>query len=207
MINMNKQFSYLIPHSILVISLFCSFQRHVLALPLYTSSRWIVDEEGKRVKLACVNWPSHLETMVAEGLSKQPVDIISNKISSMGFNCVRFTWPLFLATNDSLSKFSVRQSFQSLGLSESIAGIKVNNPFFLELPVLQAFQAVVKSLADNNIMVILDNHISKPGWCCSNFDGNGFFGDNTSVSITQGFCWNEDSHCFSVSLEVIKVEL
>ncbi|XWS63750.1 hypothetical protein CRYUN_Cryun06bG0128600 [Craigia yunnanensis] len=26
-------------------------------------------------------------------------------------------------------------------------------------------------------MVILDNHISKPGWCCSNFDGNGFFGD------------------------------
>ncbi|KAF8412987.1 hypothetical protein HHK36_000959 [Tetracentron sinense] len=26
-------------------------------------------------------------------------------------------------------------------------------------------------------MVILDNHISKPGWCCSNFDGNGFYGD------------------------------
>ncbi|XP_020246172.1 uncharacterized protein LOC109824061 [Asparagus officinalis] len=26
-------------------------------------------------------------------------------------------------------------------------------------------------------MVILDNHISKPGWCCSNSDGNGFFGD------------------------------
>ncbi|KAK8501564.1 hypothetical protein V6N12_057895 [Hibiscus sabdariffa] len=26
-------------------------------------------------------------------------------------------------------------------------------------------------------MVILDNHISKPGWCCSNLDDNGFFGD------------------------------
>ncbi|KAK8943360.1 hypothetical protein KSP40_PGU005554 [Platanthera guangdongensis] len=26
-------------------------------------------------------------------------------------------------------------------------------------------------------MVILDNHISKPGWCCNNTDGNGFFGD------------------------------
>ncbi|KAJ3696970.1 hypothetical protein LUZ61_000675 [Rhynchospora tenuis] len=26
-------------------------------------------------------------------------------------------------------------------------------------------------------MVILDNHISKPGWCCNNNDGNGFFGD------------------------------
>lgn len=38
-------------------------------------------------------------------------------------------------------------------------------------------QMVVGSLGENNIMVILDNHISKPGWCCSKFDGNGFFGD------------------------------
>lgn len=35
----------------------------------------------------------------------------------------------------------------------------------------------MSNLGDNNIMVILDNHISKPGWCCSQFDGNGFFGD------------------------------
>lgn len=26
-------------------------------------------------------------------------------------------------------------------------------------------------------MVILDNHISQPGWCCSAYDGSGFFGD------------------------------
>uniref|UniRef100_A0A3N7FKH2 Glycoside hydrolase family 5 domain-containing protein n=1 Tax=Populus trichocarpa TaxID=3694 RepID=A0A3N7FKH2_POPTR len=39
------------------------------------------------------------------------------------------------------------------------------------------FKAVVSSLGNNNVMVILDNHISKPGWCCSNSDGNGFFGD------------------------------
>ena len=25
-------------------------------LPLSTSSRWIVDAKGKRVKLACINW-------------------------------------------------------------------------------------------------------------------------------------------------------
>ncbi|CAL5386188.1 unnamed protein product [Camellia sinensis] len=36
---------------------------------------------------------------------------------------------------------------------------------------------MVSSLGDNNVMVILDNHISKPGWCCSKFDGSGFFGD------------------------------
>lgn len=38
-------------------------------------------------------------------------------------------------------------------------------------------QAVVASLGRNNVMVILDNHISKPGWCCSTTDGGGFFGD------------------------------
>lgn len=30
---------------------------------------------------------------------------------------------------------------------------------------------------ENNIMVILDNHVSKPGWCCSDDDGNSFFAD------------------------------
>jgi hypothetical protein len=35
----------------------------------------------------------------------------------------------------------------------------------------------VAALARNNLMVILDNQLSKPGWCCSRYDGNGFFGD------------------------------
>ncbi|RVW72603.1 hypothetical protein CK203_050611 [Vitis vinifera] len=182
----------------------------VVALPLYTNSRWIVDEDGARVKLACVNWPSHLEAVVAEGLSKQPVAMISKKIGSMGFNCVRLTWPLFLATNQSLASLTVRQSFQRLGLLESIAGFQANNPSMVDLPLISAYQVrhhtgmmapfytnnyalkrghmprtvqgidkigVVSGLADNNVMVILDNHLSKPGWCCSSFDGNGFFGD------------------------------
>ncbi|KAF9603092.1 hypothetical protein IFM89_033817 [Coptis chinensis] len=175
---MKKHFAHSLVRSVLVLHFFFSLQRHVAAgFPLYTNSRWIVDDGGKRVKLACVNWSSHLETMVAEGLSKQPVDIISKSITSMGFNCVRFTWPLFLATNQTLGSMTVRKSFQGLGLTESIAGIKVNNPSFLDLPVIQALQVVVSNLADNNVMVILDNQISKPGWCCSNFDGNGFFGD------------------------------
>ncbi|RRT68253.1 hypothetical protein B296_00015671 [Ensete ventricosum] len=193
----------------------CKLAQNSSALPLSTSSRWIVDESGVRVKLACVNWVSHLEPVVVEGMGKQPLDTISKKIAAMGFNCVRLTWPLFLVTNDSLAGLTVRQSFQGLGLMESIAAVQVNNPDLLNLTLIQAFkvrpsdhkkkkknarstiasvliisplisanltwnpdeQAVVSNLADNNIMVILDNHISKPGWCCSNFDGNGFFGD------------------------------
>ncbi|CAA6668047.1 unnamed protein product [Spirodela intermedia] len=96
------------------------------AAALSTSSRWIVDDDGSRVKMACVNWAAHLEGVVAEGLSRRPLDSISKKISSLGFNCVRLTWPLFLATNDSLASLT---------------------------------------LGPQNIMVILDNHTSKPGWC------------------------------------------
>ena len=49
------------------------------ALPrsLSTSSRWIVDERGRRVKLACVNWPSHLEPVLAEGLGHRPLGTIA----------------------------------------------------------------------------------------------------------------------------------
>ncbi|WOL11315.1 hypothetical protein Cni_G20077 [Canna indica] len=147
------------------------------ALPLSTSSRWIIDESGQRVKLACINWVSHLEPMLVEGMGKQPLDIISKTIVSTGFNCVRLTWPLFLVTNDSLANLTVRQSFRALGLVESIAAITVNNPTLVDLTLIEAFKTVVSNLADNNIMVILDNHISKPGWCCSNYDDNGFFGD------------------------------
>ncbi|XP_057949056.1 glycosyl hydrolase 5 family protein-like [Malania oleifera] len=147
------------------------------AVPLYTSSRWVEEEGGRRVKLACVNWPAHLEAAVAEGLSKRPVDAISGRIKAMGFNCARLTWPLFVATNNSLATMTVRQSLMSLGLVETIAGFQANNPSFIDISLINAFQAVVSSLANDNVMVILDNHISKPGWCCSNDDGNGFFGD------------------------------
>lgn len=110
------------------------------ALPLYTNSRWIVDEGGRRVKLACVNWASHLEVMAAEGLNKQPLDAISKRIAAMGFNCVRLTWPLFMVTNGTLGSVSFRKSLQNFGLVESVAGVLANNPGLVDLPVLQVFQ-------------------------------------------------------------------
>lgn len=115
------------------------------AFPLSTDSRWIVDDgnKGRRVKLTCVNWPSHLETAVAEGLSKQPLDSIGTKIVSMGFNCVRLTWPLYLATDESFSGITtVRQSLRKLGLLEALSGFQANNPYILDLPLIKAFQVI-----------------------------------------------------------------
>lgn len=111
------------------------------SLPLSTNSRWIVDDQtDRRVKLACVNLPSHLEPVFAEGLSKRSMDSIAEQIVSMGFNCVRLTWPLYLVTNDSLSSLTVRRSFQNLGLMEPIAGIQANNPSVIDVSLIQAFQ-------------------------------------------------------------------
>ncbi|KAK8449020.1 hypothetical protein SEVIR_7G149000v4 [Setaria viridis] len=153
-------------------------ERAAAAVPtLSTASRWVVDEGGSRVKLACVNWPSHLEPMLAEGLSKRPVGAIAAAVAAMGFNCVRLTWPTFLATDASYGELTVAQSFQRLNLTESLAGIRANNPDFVDLKLIDALKAVVSSLGKHDVMVILDNHLSKPGWCCSNTDGNGFFGD------------------------------
>lgn len=128
-------------------------QKHAMALPLSTDSRWIVDENGQRVKLACVNWASHLEVMVAEGLSRLPMDIIAKRILSMGFNCVRLTWPLFLVTNDTLGSLTVRQSFQSLDLLESIAGIQANNPSIIDISLIKAYQVISSEVNNENLEV------------------------------------------------------
>ncbi|GLJ13227.1 hypothetical protein SUGI_0208150 [Cryptomeria japonica] len=149
----------------------------VASSPLYASSRWIVDENGYRVKLACVNWVSHVDTMVVEGLDRQPLDAITASISAMGFNCVRLTWALYMFTDPSLGSITVRQSVRKLNLTDAESGIETYNPDLLDLSVIAVYKVVVSSLGSSNVKVILDNHISSPGWCCSNSDGNGFFGD------------------------------
>lgn len=113
---------------------------HVHGVTLYGGSRWLVNGDGERVKLACVNWVSHLDAVVAEGLDKQPLDVISKKIRSMGFNCVRLTWPIYLVTNESVGSTTVRQSFQRLSLVDSIAGVEAKNPDIIDLPLIKAFQ-------------------------------------------------------------------
>ncbi|XP_030545046.1 glycosyl hydrolase 5 family protein-like [Rhodamnia argentea] len=149
----------------------------VAAQRLYADSRWIVDETGRRVKLTCVNWPAHLKPLLAEGLSERPADAIAKKIREMGFNCVRLTWALELPMNETLASLTVERSFQNLGLSEALVGIKSNNPSLVNLPLMEAYKSMMTSLRNNKVMVILDNHLTTPGWCCSADDGNGFFGD------------------------------
>ncbi|XP_030955687.1 glycosyl hydrolase 5 family protein-like [Quercus lobata] len=84
---------------------------------------------------------------------------------------------LFTITDDSLGAVTVRQSFQHLGLSQALAGSSLTTPLSLIFHFKKLFRQWSLNLAANNLMAILDNHISKPGWRCDNDGGNGFFGD------------------------------
>ncbi|KAL3635628.1 hypothetical protein CASFOL_020175 [Castilleja foliolosa] len=148
------------------------------SVPLSTSSRWIVDQcTGKRVKLACANWVSHLEPMIAEGLEKKPLKYIASQIAANGFNCVRFTWPTFMFTRLDYKSLTVNQSLDKYNLTTAKSGIAKNNPQILNMKIIDVHKAVVNELGKNNLMVVLDNHVSEPKWCCKSDDGNGFFGD------------------------------
>ncbi|XP_074325668.1 glycosyl hydrolase 5 family protein-like [Apium graveolens] len=145
---------------------------------LSTSSRWIVNAKtGKRVKLACVNWPGHMYPMIPEGLNKKPLKNITESIFQMGFNCVRLTWATQMFTHDSYNKLTVTESLNRWGLVAAKYGMNISNPQLMNLTLVDAQKAVVDALGEKNIMVVLDNHVSLPIWCCDWNDGNGFFKD------------------------------
>ncbi|XP_051151164.1 glycosyl hydrolase 5 family protein-like [Andrographis paniculata] len=162
----------------IVAFLFLYLQTLSNSLPLSTKSRWIIDDEGgQRVKLRCVNWVSHLEPMVAEGLEKKPLRFIARRIAAAGFNCVRFTWPTFMFTRSEYSRRTVLESLSKYNLTAAKEGIVKNNPQLLNMAVVDVHKAVVNELGKNKVMVVLDNHVSFPTWCCADADGNGFFND------------------------------
>ncbi|KAL0541975.1 hypothetical protein IC582_022058 [Cucumis melo] len=146
------------------------------SLPLSTNGRWIIDATtGQRVKLMCVNWAGHMQGMLVEGLHRRPLDDIAALVAKLRFNCVRLTYSIHMFTRH--ANLTVKQSFENFDMKDAMAGIAQNNPSILNLTLVEAYGAVVDSLVAHGIMVVSDNHISQPRWCCDNNDGNGFFGD------------------------------
>jgi glycerol dehydrogenase-like iron-containing ADH family enzyme len=48
--------------------------------------------------------------------------------------------------------------------------------------LLQVFDAVAAELANQEIWVHLDNHVSKAQWCCGADDGNAWFGGEHTLA-------------------------
>uniref|UniRef100_A0A8H7N251 Glycoside hydrolase family 5 domain-containing protein n=1 Tax=Bionectria ochroleuca TaxID=29856 RepID=A0A8H7N251_BIOOC len=152
-------------------------------VPLSSTSRWIVDTAGKRVKLRCINWPGHMETNIPEGLHRQTVDYIAGWIAQEGFNCVRLTFSIDMALNPNLPvEDSFRQGAAEGGVDEGAVMALYSqavekNPFLSSSTVLDVFGKVQDALWGKGVMTILDNHVSKAKWCCDLDDGNGWWKD------------------------------
>ncbi|PHH72869.1 hypothetical protein CDD83_4860 [Cordyceps sp. RAO-2017] len=156
-------------------------------LPLSASSRWIVDAAGQRVKLRCINWAGHLEANIPEGLHKKSVEHIADWIASQGFNCVRLTYSIDMARHQGVKvEDSFRRAAKATGADETAmmrlyAEAVKKNSFLVgsngNATVIDVFDRVQSALWDRGVMTILDNHVSRAGWCCDLTDGNGWWKD------------------------------
>ncbi|KAK0711553.1 glycoside hydrolase family 5 protein [Lasiosphaeris hirsuta] len=159
------------------------------ALPLHSSSRWILDSNGERVKMRCVNWAGHMETHIPEGLHRQSIDYLVGWIKTQGFNCVRLTYSIDHALDPNLKvSAAFAAAAKNAGVSaDAMAGLYAQvvekNPFVVNATTRDVFGVLVDKLWAAGIMTLLDNHVSRASWCCNLTDGNGWwdsaFGYNT----------------------------
>jgi endoglucanase len=127
------------------------------AFPLHTAGQFIVDSNGARVHINAFNWYGTESTdYVVEGLEAQPLSSIVTTIKGLGFNAVRLLW-----SNQMVESNPVVGNY-ALAANPGLDGENA----------LTILDQVIASLTNAGIMVILDNHMSNAGWCCSTTDNN-----------------------------------
>ncbi|WZH39977.1 hypothetical protein QYS62_000904 [Fusarium acuminatum] len=120
-------------------------------LPLRTRGRDVVDVNGRRFKLASVNWyGSSDEFFVAGGLDIQHRDDIAKTIKRLGFNSVRLPYADELVMENPIVEERHLRA----------------NPDLVGLKALDIFHTIVQSLTKAGIAVIVNNHITSATWCC-----------------------------------------
>ncbi|KAK5729914.1 hypothetical protein LTR17_011553 [Elasticomyces elasticus] len=134
--------------------------------PLQTAGRHIVDANGKRFKLASINWYGASDVhFVPGGLDKRHRTELAATIRQMGFNSVRFPYsdqmvidnpiipPEVIAANlDLLEDLKPNASSRADG--------EPTGPRALDV-----YAACVKAMTDAGIAVIPNNHITNAHWC------------------------------------------
>jgi len=144
----------------LIASLAANAQEVAIAPPLHTDGNRIVDGAGHAIRLASVNWYGFDEKeYVAGGLDHAPLKTIVKAIRQLGVNSVRLPW-----ANETLERNPVVPDYAVQA-----------NPQLKGKHAMEVMDAVIAALARARIMVILDNHVSRADWCCSDSDGNGLW--------------------------------
>jgi len=120
-------------------------------LPLRTQGRDIVDVQGRRFKMASVNWyGASDEFFVTGGLDIQHRDEIAKTIKKLGFNSVRLPYADELVIENPIV------DEKHLRANSDLIGLKA----------LDIFHAIVETLTKAGIAVIVNNHITSATWCC-----------------------------------------
>ncbi|RFU30119.1 hypothetical protein B7463_g6225, partial [Scytalidium lignicola] len=119
--------------------------------PLHTNGRDIVDARNRRFKLSSVNWYGASDYLfVPGGLDLQHRDDISKTIKKLGFNSVRLPYSDEMVMDNPLIPAHL------LAANGDLVGARA----------LDVYVAVVNSLTDAGIAVIVNNHITQATWCC-----------------------------------------
>eukprot|EP00927_Polykrikos_kofoidii_P033708 TRINITY_DN2852_c0_g1_i1.p1 TRINITY_DN2852_c0_g1~~TRINITY_DN2852_c0_g1_i1.p1 ORF type:complete len:647 (+),score=41.99 TRINITY_DN2852_c0_g1_i1:107-2047(+) len=121
-------------------------------LPLRTWQQRIVDNRRERVKWACVNIAgAHMEQHVIFGLNRMRLASMVAIIVGQGFNCVRLAY----STQGVIENPVVLDRY-----------VSANPEFKGGKRMLDLFDATIEAMTKAKLMVIINNHISKSGWCC-----------------------------------------
>ena len=147
------------------------------SFPLTAKGLHVVDSAGVSFQFRCANWPGHMESMLPEGIQWTSLDdIVALIVSSNVYNCIRLTYAADMWSTVDKST-TARQALMALNLSSQVTAVTKYNPDLIDLPLIDIQTRVVQACNKANIVVLFDNQVSKPMWCCSYTDGNGWWGD------------------------------
>jgi endoglucanase len=160
---------------------------------LHTDGRWIVDANDCPFTFHSVNWYGAEELdYVPAGLERQDIHTIAHEIRGLGANSVRLLW-----SNEMYERNPVIDDPRVLAA----------NPNLLGQTALQVLDAVIDALAQEGLMVILDNHTSDAGWCCSNQDGNGLWYNDRYPEASWFTDWQGMAQRYLSQPAVVAVDL
>jgi len=109
-----------------------------------------------------------MEPNLPEGLQHQPLSYIVNTIASSDtYNCVRLNYAVELFDKSTITAHESLQTSLGGTLASHIGPFEQHNPELIDLPLPEVFQAVVEALSSRGLLVLMSNHVSKAGWCCS----------------------------------------
>lgn len=153
-------------------------------LPLSTKGRDILDRNGDVFHYVATNWPGHQEAMIPEGLQHASIKDIVSWLPKFGLNSVRLCFAIEMvddiysnSPNQTLEKTVINALGEKNGTAVLGDILKHNPQFNRSTTRLEVWDAVAKELANQNVILHLDNHVSKAFWCCAENDGNGWFGE------------------------------